>query len=152
MQRDRRTNPYPYTWEIPLGICFAVLLILVLGAHAGRAAANTVAGAGPTWPPTTRLFSSVPGLLAGDASAGLADPPLAVATTGALWAWIVAAEIAVLILVAAAGGYGWTRWGPGALKGMADATEARQLLGLARLRQHRAVIRPDLYRRRKVTR
>ncbi len=46
MQRTRRTTPYPFTWEIPVGIVLGVLLALVLGLQAGRSLANLVAGNG----------------------------------------------------------------------------------------------------------
>ena len=75
MQRERRHNPYPLTWEIPLGIACLVLLLLVLGAHGGRAAANLAAGGGLTFPPATELFPASIGLLRGDAAAGLDNPP-----------------------------------------------------------------------------
>jgi hypothetical protein len=35
MQRSRRANPYPFTWEVPLALVVAVLLVLVVGAQAG---------------------------------------------------------------------------------------------------------------------
>ena len=42
MQRSRRNDPYPFTWEIPAAIIAGVLLVLVLGVHIGRAAANQI--------------------------------------------------------------------------------------------------------------
>ena len=71
MQRARRTNPYPYTWEIPVAAMVAVVLLLVLGIHAGRTVANLLAGGGLTLPSQDTLFTSVPGILGGDAGAGL---------------------------------------------------------------------------------
>ena len=71
MQQSRRTNPYPFTWEIPLTLAVTVLLLLVLGVQAGRAVANLAAGSGVSFPPRDALFTSVPGMLAGDAGAGL---------------------------------------------------------------------------------
>lgn len=50
MQGERRRNPYPLTWEIPLAVLVAAVLLAVLGVHAGRAVANLVAGAGLTLP------------------------------------------------------------------------------------------------------
>ena len=46
MQQSRRSNPYPFTWEIPLMLAVTVLLLLVLGVQAGRAGANLAAGCG----------------------------------------------------------------------------------------------------------
>ncbi len=31
LQADRRTNPYPYTWEIPVGVVVVLLLVGALG-------------------------------------------------------------------------------------------------------------------------
>ena len=44
MQQSRRSTPYPSTWEIPLGAGMAIVLVLVLAAHAARALANLLAG------------------------------------------------------------------------------------------------------------
>ncbi len=119
MQRERRHNPYPLTWEIPLGIVCLVLLLLVLGAHGGRAAANLAAGRGLTFPPTTELFPASIGLLHGDAAAGLDNPPAKAASPRSLQAWIVASEVLVLALSAWVGVIAYLRWGPGRMKGMA---------------------------------
>ncbi len=145
MQRERRHNPYPYTWEVPLGIACAVLLVLVLGAHTGRALANLTTGAGITFPPTTDLFTSVPGLVRGDATAGLTDPPAVVAASGALYGWMLVTELVVLVLTVVVGVWVYRRWGPGRVQGMATKAQAEQLLGLNRLRNVRGVVRPDLH-------
>ncbi len=145
MQRERRHNPYPYTWELPLGIACAVLLVLVLGAHTGRALANLTAGAGITIPPTSDLFTSVPGLVRGNAIAGLTDPPALVAGPGALYAWMAVTELVVLIGALVVGVWVYGRWGPGRVHGMATKPQAEQLLGLTRLKKVRGIVRPDLY-------
>lgn len=147
MQRERRHNPYPLTWEIPVGIACLMLLLLVLGAHGGRAAANLAAGGGLTFPPVTELFPASIDLLRGDAAAGLDNPPTAVAAPGSLQAWVVASEVVVLALSAWAGVIAYLRWGPGRMRGMATKAQAEELLGPSRLRTTRAVVRPDLYRR-----
>ena len=36
MQQDRLKNPHPWTYEIPLAIVLALVLIAVLGVHTGR--------------------------------------------------------------------------------------------------------------------
>jgi hypothetical protein len=41
------------------------------------------------------------------------------------------------------------RWGPSRIKGMASAAAAERLLGVSRLRKVRAVVRPDLYGKRR---
>jgi hypothetical protein len=40
MQRSRRHNPYPLTWEIPLTVACTVMMALVLGVQLGRGIAN----------------------------------------------------------------------------------------------------------------
>lgn len=146
-QQDRRRNPYPYTWEIPVAILAALLLALALGAHGGRAIANLTAGAGLTFPSAGELFTSLPGLLRGDAAAGLTQTPQHMAGPGTLRAWIITSEVLTLAVCIAAGVWAWTAWGPGRMRGMATRAEATDLLGVARLRKNRAVIRPDLYRK-----
>jgi hypothetical protein len=43
-QQSRRHDPYPWTWEIPLGIALVILIVLVCGVHLGRGIANVLAG------------------------------------------------------------------------------------------------------------
>ena len=84
MQRERRRDPYPWTWEIPLAITVATLLVVVLGIQLGRSVANLLAGAGWTWPDPnagtfpspigTAFWTSLPGVLGGHADAGLPTP------------------------------------------------------------------------------
>ena len=144
MQRARRTNPYPYTWEIPVAAVVAVVLLLVLGVHAGRTVANLLAGGGLTLPSRDTLFTSVPGILGGDAGAGLGHTA-GLAGSTAVRVWVASVEVLVLILT------GWVakvcleRWGPGRIHGMATREEAEKLLGRSRLRKVAAVVRPDLY-------
>jgi hypothetical protein len=70
-QQSRRHDPYPWTWEIPLGIILVILMVLVCGVHLGRGIANVWAGAGWAFPRRVELFRSLPAVLAGDATAGL---------------------------------------------------------------------------------
>lgn len=153
MQQSRRTNPYPFTWEIPLMLAVTVLLLLVLGVQTGRAAANLVAGSGMSFPPRDAVLTSVPGILAGDASAGL---PVSTGTSGtagtagraspaAVRAWVAGTELMVLAGLGWAGRDIWLRWGPHRIHGMASKAQAQKLLGRRRLHRVRAIIRPDLY-------
>ncbi|MCA0252993.1 MAG: hypothetical protein LCH76_12055 [Actinobacteria bacterium] len=145
MQTERRTTPYPFTWEVPAGVVTVVAVLLVAGVHFGRGLANWMAGAGWHWPGTVSLVTSVPEVLAGDATAGLV-PSLATAASGAaVLGWVVAVEVFVLIVGTAVGAWLLRRWGPGRLKGMATVSEAEASLGLSRLRRVRRIIRPDLY-------
>lgn len=123
----------------------AAVLLLVLGVHAGRAAANLVAGAGLTLPSREALFTSLVDVLGGDAGAGLKGVTRHLAGPVAVKVWVAVADAAVLILIVWAGKIGMDRWGPGRIRGMATRGEAEKLLGRSRLRRVRAVVRPDLY-------
>jgi len=143
-QRERRADPYPLTWEIPLAIFAGSLLALVLGVHLARGLANLAAGAGWAWPAAARLFTSAIDVLEGDPGAGL-DHVAPIASPDALLAWVFAVE---LIVMAAYVVLIWVclhRWGPNRTLGVATAGEARRLLGRQRLYAARRVIRPDLY-------
>lgn len=144
MQRSRRHNPYPLTWEIPLAVACTVLLALVLGVQLGRGIANLTAGAGWLWPDTTWFFRSVPAVLAGDATAGLHTNGQ-VASRAGLRVWLLATEVAVVVVLALVGIFVVRRWGPNRLKGMASPADAERLLGMSRLRRVRHLIRPDLH-------
>jgi len=144
MQQERLKNPHPWTYEIPLAVVLTLVLVAVLGVHAGRAVANLLAGGGWGWPPATELFSSLRGLWRGDAAAGLTDPGV-VAGPGALRTCVVITQTVNLLGWLTLSILAYRRLGPGRLRGMASRPEASSLLGLPRLRKHRAVIRPDLY-------
>ena len=145
MQTERRQNPYPLTWEIPAAISVTGALLLVLGIHLGRGIANWTAGAGWHWPTPAGLFSTVPAILAGDASSGLASPIPDAAAPSQVLGWVLAVEAIILIGAITLTLVGLRRWGPGRLKGMATAAEAEAALGISRLRRVRAIIRPDLH-------
>ena len=145
MQRSRRGDPYPFTWEIPAAIIAGVLLVLVLGVHIGRAAANLLAGAGWAWPAQAELFRSLPSTLRGDGGAGLPGALRSGAGQTAVWTSIGATEMLLLILLAWALKTGLDRWGPQRVQGMATRAQAEQMLGRTRLRKASAVVRPDLY-------
>lgn len=146
MQRSRRTNPYPFTWEIPLAVAVAVMLLLLMGVQLGRSVAVLLAGNEWIFVDRRALFTSLGGVLAGDAGAGvgrLRHPP----GPGVLWGVIGVTELviqAVCVLVVV---WGLGRWGPGRVRGVATRAQAEALLGRARLRRHAPVIRPDLYGR-----
>lgn len=145
MTSARARDPYPYTWEIPALLALLTLTVLAAGVHLARALANLVTGHGFTWPTDhEQVILSLPAVVAGDASAGLpagstgADPVI-------LWVTLGLVESLLLASLVTAGAHAYTRWGPGRPRGMATPAEAQQLLGLARLRRNRAMIRPDLY-------
>lgn len=143
MQRTRRTTPYPFTWEVPVGIVLAVLLALVLGLQAGRSLANLVAGNGWVFVDRMALFTTLGPLLSGQTGAGLAVPRPA--SAGLFWTCVGLVELLVVVLIGWVVKLGLDRWGPARMRGMATAAEAETLLGRTRLRRHAKVIRPDLY-------
>jgi hypothetical protein len=144
MQRSRRSNPYPFTWEIPAAALVAVLLVAVLALQTGRTLANAVAGNGWVFIDRPHLFTSVPGILDGDAAAGLTG----IATPSGprlLWTCIALVLLAAVAGCALAVRAGLRRWGPARLRGVATPAQAEALLGRTRLRAHAKIIRPDLY-------
>ena len=145
MQQSRRTTPYPHTWEIPLGAALAVTLVLVVAAHAARSLALALAGAGWAWTSQAQLFTSLPGILAGDSRAGLGPGPAA--SPALLYTCLVVVELLVLGLVGWVAFAATRRWGPGRVRGMATRAEAETLLGVRRLRSVAHIVRPDLQRR-----
>lgn len=145
MSATRSKDPYPWTWEIPLGILTLIATALALGVHLARAIANLLTGHGWTWPPTTdEVVLSLPAVIGGDATAGL-TPGASGTSPGALWTALILVQTVLLIVMVVGGMYGYTRWGPGRTRGMATRAEAEQLLGLTRLHNNKAIIRPDLY-------
>lgn len=150
MQRSRRQDPYPLTWEVPVAATVLVALVLVLAAHLARAITIVLVGGPWSWPPRAELFRSLPALLRGDATAGLAYTTTAMTpgtTVGpeTLWGGLVVTEVVTVLLMAVLAKQTLDRWGPGRVRGMATRSEVEQLLGRSRLRRTRATIRPDLY-------
>ena len=146
MQRERRRDPYPWTWEIPAAVALATLFVNVIGIQLGRSVANLVAGAGWTWPDAnagafpspigTAFWTSLPGVLGGHADAGLPSPaPDGLAGRGLVWVSLALTEVALLTATVWLGAWAYQRWGPGRMRGMATAAEAEKLLGVTRLRK-----------------
>lgn len=162
MQRERRRDPYPWTWEIPLGVALAGGFAVVIGLQLGRSMANLVAGAGWTWPDPattsdagqftspigTAFWTSLPGVVTGDSSAGLAEQE---ASNGGLagpsltWGCLAATEVLVVVALGWLAIFVLQRWGPGRMRGMATSAEAERMLGVTRLRKVAGIVRPDLH-------
>ena len=160
MQRERRRDPYPWTWEIPVALMLATSLVIAIGVQLGRSVANLLTGAGWTWPAAdagsaagvfgspigTAFWASLPGVLAGHADAGL---PIGssggLAGPGLVWASVAFTEVALVSALIWVGVFVHRRWGPGRMLGMATAAEAERLLGVTRLRTVAGIVRPDLY-------
>lgn len=158
-QRDRRREPYPWTWEPATAVSTTLAAVLVAATQLGRAAANLVAGSTLSFPSTTLDWvTSTPAVLTGNATAGLpptADLPpdtgLAVIDTAGpvLLGWSIAITgLLLLALTIVFVVVGWRRFGPGGVQGVADPAEVRATLGLRRLRRNSRLIRPDLHQRR----
>jgi hypothetical protein len=157
MQRERRRDPYPWTWEPPAAAAACLLLLVVVGIQLGRAVANMLAGGGWTWPGTradggfrsplgTAFWSSLPGVVDGRADSGLAAPaPTEVAGRPLLWTAIAVTELAVLVTAGWVLAATYRRWGPGRMRGMASPAGAEKLLGVTRLREVAPLVRPDVY-------
>lgn len=144
MQRSRRRNPYPYTWEIPLALLVAGVLIVVVGLQTGRSLANLFAGGGWVFVARAELFSSLPELMQGNAGGGLSGNT-ATASSRLLWVSMIGVEILLGVCLAITVKTGLDRWGPSRLQGMATRAEVEELLGRVRLRRHTRIIRPDLH-------
>jgi hypothetical protein len=157
MQRDRRRDPYPWTWEIPVLMALACLLVAMAGIQLGRSVANLAAGAGWTWPDSdvgagvsspigSAFWSSLPDVLAGHAGAGLPPPrPDGLAGAPLLWTSLVLTEAVLCTATIWGCVHAYQRWGPGRMRGMATPAEAEKLLGVTRLRKVAGLVRPDLY-------
>lgn len=144
-QQQRRSNPYPWAWEIPAAAVTTVVLVFAFGVHLGRAVANLSAGAGWHVPDRADLFRSLPGVLQGHADAGLHLSGEAVASPPVLWSCVAVTELMLTAVMVTALVVILNTWGPRRLQGMASRSEAEQLMGVTRLRRDRAVVRPDLY-------
>jgi hypothetical protein len=132
-----------------MGVVLVILLVLAGGVHLGRAIANVLAGAGWSFPALVDLFSSLPAVLRGNAGAGLAGLNGALPSPMTLWVCLAATELMLMAVCVFLLKLALQRRGPGRMKGMASADEAERLLGVTRLRKVRAVVRPDLYRKRR---
>jgi hypothetical protein len=143
-QQARRRDPYPWTWELPVNLVVAFLVMAALAAHLGRAVANRTAGGPWAYPARADLFTSLPAVLTGHADAGLPQHGGPLASSTALLAWVAVTELLLLVAVLAGLKLGLDRWGPGRMRGMTSRHESEQLLGRSRLRRNAPLIRPDL--------
>jgi hypothetical protein len=144
-QRSRRQDPYPWTWEMPLAVILAVLVLISFGVHLGRAVANVLTGCDWRFPSRVDLFSSLPAVLRGDAGAGLVDLHGPVASPASLLMCVGTTELILLAATVLLIKLGVDRWGSGRMRGVATLSDAEMLLGVTRLRRSRKIVRPDLY-------
>jgi hypothetical protein len=146
----RRRDPQPIThgWEVAVVVLGGALLGLGLAALTGIGIASAVFGHGWVWPHGTDMIGQViGGLLTGHPGSGLP------AAQGALvprpeWVYGCVAGCELMLIVGcvlAAVLVARYRRPTDARGGMASRGEARQVLGLSRLRAAKQIIRPDLY-------
>jgi hypothetical protein len=135
--------------EIPTCVVIAIMLVMVCGVHLGRAIANVVAGADWVFPERAEMFRSLPAVLQGDAGGWHSWPrrDRRVIDSGLDVYGGDGADPSDCLRGAPQDGSG--SLGSGADEGHGESAEAERLLGVARVRRVRAVIRPDLYGNRR---
>ena len=142
--QSRRTDVFPTTWEIPVGIGLIWLLAAFLALPAGQGLAFALQGDGFVWP-GHELGQSLLGLLDGDVGRGL-SPDLRVRVPPEVLVYAAAALVEIVLAIAAVTGLSW--WlrtvGPLAQFGMAARHEVAAVLGRNQLMRRRQTIRPDL--------
>ena len=141
MQHERRTNPLPFMWELPVAALVAVVMVLVAGVQLGRSAAGWASGHGWHLPGPDRW---IPTLLGGDTTSATPAAP------DTVLAWTIGIEAALIVGMIGLAWVATRRWGPRRLRGMASPGEVEQILGRTRLRKVAGVIRPDLPATRRV--
>lgn len=152
LQTDRLRNPYPLTWEIPVGAATMTLVLAALGVQAGRSIAHWTAGGGWAWPRGRALITSIGSILTGHPNAGLDPAPSPAASAGVVIGWILTVQVVLAMAAITAALLILRRWGPGRMRGMATPAQAKATLGPVRLRRVQSIIRPDLYPRRTLKR
>lgn len=145
MAAPQHQDDHPWTWEPAAAFIAIITAVAILSIQLGRSIALLLTGAGWRWPDTSTLVTSTWPILTGNTLAGLHATNDAPPSPQ----WVVWACAATLftgtILIASVGIIRWLT--TSRHKGMASTTEAQQLLGRSRLRAHRTIIRPDLYRK-----
>lgn len=142
--QSRRTDAFPTTWELPVGIGLVWSFAAVLAFPAGQGVAFLVSGNGFVWP-GPRLGESLLGLFSGDPARGLSTSlRAAVPATGMIYSAIVIIEVALATAAVVGFTWWWRTVGPLAQFGMAAKHEVAAVLGRDQLMRRRKTIRPDL--------
>ncbi len=127
---ERRRDVVSWSLEIAAGVALGALLTLGRRRSPGpRSRISGLAEPAGLFPDLASLFTSLPGLLAGDPAAGLDYPPSPAPPGWLLGATIASVELAMICAAAALGRLAWARWGPGRLPGTARRGEVAPLLG-----------------------
>jgi hypothetical protein len=142
--QSRRTDVFPTTWEVPVGIGLVWLLGACLALPAGQGVAFAAQGDGFVWP-GPKLGESLLGLLGGDPGRGLSAELRAVVPPVALiYAAVIVIEAALAVAAVIGLSCWWRTVGPHAQFGMAAKHEVVAVLGRSQLMRRRKTIRPDL--------
>lgn len=142
--QSRRTDVFPTTWEIPVGVGLVWLLSAVLALPAGQGVAYAIRGEGFAWP-GPQLGESLLGLFSGDPAQGLSEefrasnPPVLLIYSSA-----IVLELALAFTALVGFAWWWRTIGPLAQFGMAPKHEVAAVLGRSQLMRRGTTIRPDL--------
>ncbi|KRA37916.1 MULTISPECIES: hypothetical protein [unclassified Nocardioides] len=148
--QSRRTDVFPTTWEIPVGIGLVWLLGAFLAFPAGQGLAYAVRGDGFVWP-GPELGHSLLGLLEGDVGRGISPDIRATAPHPVpVYAAVVVLELALVSAAVIGLSWWWRTVGPLAQFGMASRHEVFAVLGRRQLMRRGATVRPDLVEGRQV--
>ena len=126
----RRSDPVPWSWEVPLAVALAWLCAAAWALLAGQGLAGLVTGRGWLWPESATLMPALVGLMTGHVGAGLSAEAEGLAPA-LVYGLAAAVELTLLVATVAAGVWVWTTYGPGRRMGMATRTEAGFALGWA---------------------
>ena len=144
--QSRRTDVFPTTWEIPVGIGLVWLLGAILALPAAQGLAFALRGDGFVWP-GPELGASLLGLLTGEPGRGLPSELVAALPPAALvYAATALVELALAFAATLGLAWWWRTVGPLAQFGMAGKHEVAEVLGRGHLMRRRSTIRPDLGR------
>ena len=145
MQVARRKESIPWTWEPFVAGLAGYLFVVLVAAQVARGTAYLLVGDGFRWPTADAQVTSAFPVLAGHSASGLLGTEVPVLGSTWLYSCLIVVELVALTAVTWTAAALFLRWGPARMLGMATRSEAEKLLGLARLRSHAAVIRPDLH-------
>lgn len=142
--QSQRSDAYPLTWELPLGVGLTFLGVTALVLPLGQALAFAATGHGFIWPHD--LWASLNGLVAGDPGRALSPIQQSFLPEVAL-IYLVAGllEMTLIVSVCIALRWWWTSAGPLAQFGLASRWEVSSTLGVGALRRRMRGIRPDLH-------
>jgi hypothetical protein len=148
---DRARDISSLTWEPPVAIAAGTFIVSALSLPLAQALVSLVCGGGWAWPSIPArpglppILSGVTGLMHGHPGRGLtpAQAQHLPSATVIYAAAFILESIALTCLVAIVR-YWWSTAGPGSYSGMATKSDTEHVLGITRLQDNAAIIRPDL--------